>query len=110
MNTRYSYDGSSAVKVTAYAAAITPSPTLNPVIQVTLTGNITINNPATESKITGLTLLFIFIQDGTGGRTVTFGADFKVNWTPNTGAGKINTIQFIWNGSNWVQISSEVNL
>jgi len=47
----------------------------------TLVGNITLSNPTTE--VTGMSGVFIFIQDGTGGRTVSLGTD----WETAGGAG-----------------------
>lgn len=41
----------------------------------TLTGNITLDNPTTESA--GQRGHFVFIQDGTGSRTVTLGTDYE---------------------------------
>jgi len=47
----------------------------------TLVGNITLSNPTTEAG--GMSGVFIFIQDGTGGRTVSLGTD----WETAGGAG-----------------------
>lgn len=42
---------------------------------LTLTGNVTLANPTTENA--GQTGFIIFIQDGTGGRTVSLGTDYE---------------------------------
>lgn len=42
---------------------------------LTLTGNITLANPTTE--IVGQSGFIVFIQDGTGGRTVSLGTDYE---------------------------------
>ena len=42
---------------------------------LTLTGNVTLANPSTENA--GQTGFIIFIQDGTGGRTVSLGTDYE---------------------------------
>lgn len=66
---------------------------LGDIVQITLTDNITMSAPTnlpTSKEIT-----YVFIQDGTGGRTVTFSSDYKVTWsdTGNT-ASKRSTIKF----------------
>jgi len=42
---------------------------------LTLTGNVTLDNPTTEE--TGQSGFIVFIQDGTGGRTVSLGTDYE---------------------------------
>lgn len=42
---------------------------------LTLTGNVTLSNPTTEAI--GQTGFIVFTQDGTGGRTVSLGTDYK---------------------------------
>ena len=42
---------------------------------LTLTGNVTLANPSTESV--GQSGFIVFIQDGTGGRTVSLGTDYE---------------------------------
>ena len=42
---------------------------------LTLTGNVTLANPTTESV--GQSGFIVFIQDGTGGRTVSLGTDYE---------------------------------
>ena len=42
---------------------------------LTLTGNVTLDNPTTE--VVGQSGFIVFIQDGTGGRTVSLGADYE---------------------------------
>lgn len=69
-----------------------------------LTGNVTVPAPFAPQK--GQQLTFFFTQDGVGGRTVTWNAAFKVNWAPNTAAGKVNTITFRYDGEHWVQIAT----
>lgn len=98
----------SAVQNPTFASSYTPDPYLGGTVVMTLTGNITVNAPA--EPYAGQELRFIFTQDGTGGRTTTFNAAFKTSWTPNTTAGKVNTITFEYSGSNWVQTSSVVGL
>lgn len=92
-----------------YAASITPAITAKRTTKrVTLTGNITINAPA--GGFPGARLTLDFLQDATGGRTVTFNAAFKATWTPTTTANKRNTITFEYDGTNWVQVATATNL
>jgi hypothetical protein len=93
----------------AYAGTITPDPYKGGRVVVgTLTNNITVNAPADAHA--GGRLSFVFTQDGTGGWAVNFNAAFKVNWTPTTTAGKINTIEFEYNGTNWIQMATGIGL
>ena len=104
----------------SYASSITPNPYEGEFISVTLTGNITVNNVSNTTgqgsgtyprgQHAGARMTFIFTQDGTGGHTVTWGDAYKVNWTPTTTANKINTISFVYNGSNWIQVGEGINL
>lgn len=94
----------------AYAASYTPVIYAGGTIAMTLTGNITINNTAAGHYHTGAKMKLILKQDATGGRTVTFGNLYKTNWTPDTGANKTNIIEFIFDGTNWIQVSATVGI
>jgi len=67
-----------------------------------LAANATINAPTNPSL--GQELTFTFIQDGTGGRTVSWNAVFKQSWsdTGNT-SNKRSSITFWYDGTNWNQ-------
>jgi hypothetical protein len=72
----------------------------------TLTGNMTVSNPVSASfPAKGQRVVLIATQDGTGGRTLTFGTDyiFPTAYT-NTGntAGKKTTIEFISDGTKLI--------
>lgn len=71
-----------------------------------LTNNITINAPTNPAKGQRLTLQFT--QDGTGSRTVTWNAVFKVTWvdTGNT-LGKRSAITFFYDGTSWNQMAAQ---
>lgn len=99
---------STRTKAVTYAASVTADPYLYETALITLTGNITINNPS--SPIAGQILRFVLTQDATGTRTTTFGAAFKASWTPDTTANKINVITFQYTGSAWVQVSATTGL
>lgn len=56
-----------------------------------------------------LPLEFIFEQDATGSRVVTFGSDFITAGLTLTGAaGRRTTIRFAWNGQKWVPLGANV--
>jgi hypothetical protein len=67
--------GANTEQSVAYAASITPDLSSGNVVKVgALTGNITINNPSNAT--TAEEVYIRFVQDGTGGRTVTLGSDY----------------------------------
>jgi hypothetical protein len=89
----------------AYAATITPaaSDALTHIAVGTLTGNITVANP-TKAAL-GILLVFTFTQDGTGSRTITWGANFSLAAANGAGtANQIGATAFLYNGTKWVQI------
>ncbi len=97
-----------AINSPAFATPYVPDPEREAFVIVTLTGNLTVSNPASARP--GAKLVFEFIQDGTGTRTVTFGSAYKVTWTPTTTAGLRNVIEFICDGTNWLQMSTGIGL
>lgn len=92
--------GAAPAKVIPYAASFTPDLSQANVFEITLAGNITINNPvyglgAVPSD--GMPLLLRLIQDATGNRTLTLGAQFNLgatvtSTTLSTAAGKVDYI------------------
>jgi hypothetical protein len=69
---------------------------------LTLTGNTTLVNPSTESV--GQSGFIAFIQDGTGGRTVTLGTDYETagaaGLTLSSGASKTDLGPYVVVASN----------
>lgn len=63
----------------------------------TLTGNITLSNP--DDEVVGQSGFFVFIQDGTGGRTVSLGSQFLTaggaGITLSATAGAIDVVPYI---------------
>ena len=59
----------------AFTGSETPDFALGNIFNLTLTGNATINNPTNVKE--GALYKLIFRQDGTGGRTLAWGANFK---------------------------------
>lgn len=88
------------VEASAFATPLTPNLDTASVYKRTLTGNLVVGAPSNPSG----RLSFIFIQDGTGNRTVTWNAIYKHTWTDTSNiAGAYSTISFLWDGTNWVQ-------
>lgn len=68
--------GSAAVEsVVAYAASITLDAAAADVFEIVLTGNLTLNAPT--SPAAAKKIIIRLVQDGTGGRTVTWNAAFR---------------------------------
>lgn len=75
------------------AASFTPDAAAHESHHVdTLTGPITISNPTGAAR--GKRLTFIFRQDATGGRVITWGSEFKLGTALPTTANTRNTITF----------------
>lgn len=94
-------------KTVTYAASITVDADEAETFFVTLTGNITgitIKNPDTGRKIK-----FIFLQDGTGSRTVAgWGSDVMLSgdaFSVTSNASRYTTISFEYINSNWIEIA-----
>lgn len=96
------------VRQITYAATVSNDPWTQETIRIPLTGNILIDNPQRDPH--GLRLRYILNQDTTGGRVATFGTKFKVNWTPDTTANKTNVIDFLCDGTNWIQVGVATGL
>jgi hypothetical protein len=96
------------IESVGYAATIATDAATGATKAITLTGNTTMSAPTNAAS--GRRLRYIFTQDATGGRTVTWNAVFKQAWTPTTTANKVNVIEFVYNGTNWVQVSEKTNL
>jgi hypothetical protein len=101
----------------AYAATITPDPWEGQDVFVgTLTGNVTIANPASSYTDPhsgtlyprGMLLRFYLKQDATGGRTVTFGGRFTAASAISTTANARTIISFIYDGADWCEFARSV--
>lgn len=92
----------------AYAASVTPDLRAGSFVSVsTLTGNITINNPTTNgTPAVGTMLEVTLVQDATGGRTVTWGSEFKVQTAIDTAAFKRTTWSFRRVNNTWSQVAA----
>ncbi|WP_310877182.1 hypothetical protein [Priestia megaterium] len=98
------------VQAATYSATFTPAVYDGGKIIMTLTGNITIANTVAGKFHTGAEMILVLKQDATGGRTVTFGNQYKTTWTPDTSANKTNILKLMFDGTNWIQTSSTVGI
>lgn len=86
----------------AYAASITPNIIKGSNIFVgALTGTLTIANPPTGYYWQGATMTLVLPQDSTGGRTVTFGTNYKTASAITTTASTTTSISFVCDGTVW---------
>ncbi len=83
------------VELIDYAATISVDPYHGDTKRVgVLTGNITVGNPARKHE--GQRLTFLFTQDATGGRTITFDTNYHVvDFAPDLTANGVSAITFI---------------
>jgi len=87
-----------------FATPLTPAPYTGNVYQTTLTNNLTVNAPTETNIPPGTRLRFLFLQDATGGRTVTWNAVFKVSATAVSGTANLrSSVGFVYDGTNWIQ-------
>lgn len=96
-----------------FASSYTPDPFGSEVYAMTLTGPVTFANPALTGTNTGtgiylvpgMRLTLLLTQDGTGGRTVTLGANYKLNGKAfSTTASATTGLTFLYDGTNWQAI------
>jgi len=75
---------------------------------LTLTGNVTLANPSTESV--GQAGVFVFIQDGTGGRTLSLGTDYETpggaGITLSTAANAIDVVPYFVKAAGSIQLGA----
>ena len=73
---------------------------------LTLTGNVTLANPSTESV--GQAGVFVFIQDGTGSRTLSLGTDYETaggaGITLSTAASAVDVVPYFVKASGSIQL------
>ena len=95
-------------------ATITWNVINSPVAKVTLAGNRTLSAPSGTTPIAGQFVSLLIIQDGTGGRTITwnaayeFAADTAPTLTATANLGDLFT--FRYNGTKWLEIGRNLAL
>ena len=72
------------------------------VFTLTTTGNCTIN---ASNGVAGQRTTFIITDDATGGHVVTYGTNFEASGTLTGTADKTATIDFVYDGANWYEVS-----
>jgi hypothetical protein len=99
----FNQQGVGSMQELAYAATVTPTPYAGSTVLVgTLTGNVAVANVAGHK---GSRLSFVLTQDGTGGRTVTWGSDYDVSAAVSTTLNVRTVIEFLHDGTRWREIS-----
>lgn len=92
---------------TAYASTVTLDFNAGFNFAITLTGNITLANPTNPKP--GQSGIIALTQDGTGGRTTTFGTNFKfpngVTPTFDTAANRVNIVSYTVISSTFIVVS-----
>lgn len=96
-----------AVITRTWAATITPDP-IRGGVDVTATGNTTIANPPDDRMGNGMEFSVAILQDGTGGRTVTWGSRFAGVTPADTTPNKRNVWSFKCMHGRWVQTAHAV--
>jgi len=86
----------------------------SPVAKVTLAGNRTLSAPSGTTPISGQFVSLLAIQDGTGGRTITWNAayEFAVDTAPTlTATANLGDLfTFRYNGSKWLEVGRNLAL
>lgn len=93
-----------------YGATVTPDFSQSNVFTLTATGNFTLANPT--NVVAGTTYLIIITQDATGGRTITWGSNFKFGTgaiqTLSAGANKRDIISVFALSSTQLLVTSQL--
>ena len=75
---------------------------------LTLTGNVTLDNPSTEAV--GQSGIMVFIQDGTGSRTLSLGTDYETaggaGITLSTAASAVDVVPYFVKASGSIQLGA----
>jgi hypothetical protein len=86
----------------------------SPVAKVTLAGNRTLSAPSGTTPIAGQFVSLLIIQDGTGGRTITWNAayEFALDTAPTlTATASLGDLfTFRYNGAKWLEVGRNLAL
>ena len=95
-------------------ATITWDVIASPVAKVTLAGNRTLSAPSGTTPIAGQFVSLLIIQDGTGGRTITWNAayEFALDTAPTlTATASLGDLfTFRYNGAKWLEVGRNLAL
>ena len=93
---------------TSNTGSVTLDFTANQNFVLTLTGNVTLANPSTEQV--GQAGVIVFIQDGTGSRTVTLGTDYETpasaGLTLSSTASAVDVVPYFVKASGSIQLGA----
>ena len=93
---------------TSNTGSVTLDFTANQNFVLTLTGNVTLANPSTEQV--GQAGVIVFIQDGTGSRTVTIGTDYETpasaGLTLSSTASAVDVVPYFVKASGSIQLGA----
>jgi hypothetical protein len=102
-------NGQDAIKTASVVADYTPDPHEAGTHILTVGASLTINDAIFANRFVGARLRFILHQDTTGGRVVTFNAAYLLPaFIPNTGPGKVNVVEFLYDGTHWLGVAATV--
>ncbi|WP_139315309.1 hypothetical protein [Mongoliimonas terrestris] len=108
-NNDFSVNGhKSRLETMQYKRHITPSWQNGALKSVKLIGDMYVDAPSQPAV--GQRIGFIFLQDNVGGWVVNWSDVFKVSWSPIISANAQNSIEFVYDGTFWVQVGSAVGL
>lgn len=74
-----------------------------PTFTITLTGNVT--SSSVSNAVAGQTITFVITQDGTGGRTFAWPANFKGASIIGSAASSVTVQSFVYDGTSWRGVS-----
>lgn len=90
-------------KLLSSASSVTPIPMRYDRTDFTLNANLTVNNVANNHFVEGQQMCLTFTQDGTGGRTVAFGTNYRVTTTFNTTASTVTILWLEARENRWIE-------
>lgn len=102
------YDGHQSLTGTVMSPSIYDGRNM----RISLGANLTFNHNTSSRVHEGAEMELNFFQSGSGGYTVTFGADFDVGsgFTPSGTVGHYSTIKFRWTGAKWVKTGEMIGV
>ena len=107
-NTINAKAGAGAVETASKTGTVTPNMSLYQNYVWTLTGNLLLGNPTTETV--GQSGFFVFIQDGTGGYTLSLSSEYKTaggaGITLSATAGAIDVVPYIVSASGSILLGT----
>jgi len=91
-------------QVVTYSSFVNPNFWEGWIYDITLTGNITIDNPLINTRIYDQVATMMIRQDATGGRTVSWGTSYVISTSIDTTPNAVTVVRLIWDGDNWREV------